>query len=141
MSTYLWSSSKFFYNSSAPKLAFSSEIDGASETGSISVSSEDSENNKLFFKVDWTKTTTTYSGELQQGDTKTEIGNPTNDTSFKPTFNQNLGPMSLQYDIDTQSGAVFISCKINDFSVLPNLSCKSVNMFRQNLLPCKDLSF
>ena len=31
--------------------------------------------------------------------------------------------------------------RIQELKVLPNLSCKSVNMFCQNLLPCKDLSF
>jgi len=116
MSISLWSKSAFHCSSSTPKFEFASEIDGKQGTGGISVQSEQSENDKLFFSVNWTTTTTTYSGELQEGDTSTEISSPSDDTSFRPTFSQNLGPMSLEYDIDTQSGAVAISCKINDFS-------------------------
>lgn len=113
MSISLWSESSFRYSSSTPKFEFSSEIDGASGTGSILVQSEASENNQLLFSVKWTNTTTTYSGELKEGNQRTEIGD---NTPFKSTFSQNLGPMSLEYSVDTQTGSVAISCKVNDVS-------------------------
>lgn len=110
------STSVHCYQSFSPKLNFTSEVDWESGIGNISVESEENEDNKLFFKVSWTKTTTTYSGRLQTNNTTTAIENPSDDTSFKPTLNQSLGPMSLEYSIDTQSGTVNILCKLNGFS-------------------------